>query len=154
MIFDGVKAITIPEGPVKKIHCSGKLLWEKPMEVVCDPVITIGKYTVDATYAPGLGHFAYNAQLEAAITGISASLIQSVELMFCKNTGNGQYAEKSSRAISYASDRNTHTIAASFTQAETYLDVKIRMKYNDLDGELQTLDSAPVNATVQNGIVL
>lgn len=40
MDFTGVKAVTIPEGSVKKITVNSSLVWEKPEDTQCTMILT------------------------------------------------------------------------------------------------------------------
>lgn len=118
------------------------------------PSVSITKYEVTTTYIPDLGQFAYDALFEARVSGISSSAIQSVELLLCKNLGYGEYEEKYSMEVPYASGGYIHAVSESYTQTETYLDAKVRVKYKDSDGVMQTIISATKVAYVNNYIVM
>lgn len=114
------------------------------------PSASITKYEVTTTYIPDLGQFAYDALFEARVYGISSSAIQSVELLLCKNLGYGEYEEKYSMEVPYVSGGYIHAASESYTQTETYLDAKVRVKYKDSDGVMQTIISATKAAYVND----
>lgn len=150
MNFNGIIAITIPEGVVKKIMRGDECLWE----AIGEPTVFIEKYEIKIFYDPNLNHYIYDTQLNANIQGISSSKIQSAEMVFYKNTGYDNYEEKANINIDYTSSGYTHIISTSFSQEETYTSIKIRIKYMDKDGTIQTLYSPIKNASIIDGIIL
>lgn len=70
MIFQGVKAVTLPEGPVKKLRWAGRVLWEKPD----DPAAP----TLLLTYEPATRWGVEQVKVTMIVAGIEEALIRKV----------------------------------------------------------------------------
>lgn len=76
MTVDGVKAITIPEGTVKKIEWGGRVLWEKPEDPASGPVVTVAYEN-----RRSLGVY-WETFCTITIAGLSGAQIQKVSANF------------------------------------------------------------------------
>lgn len=71
MIFDGVKAVTIPEGAVKRIESGGKVLWERPGELSWNIALSIA-------YARVSYYGSTRVDVTVTVTGIPGSQLQKM----------------------------------------------------------------------------
>lgn len=147
MNFDGVMKITIPEGPVKKIECAGKVLWEKVPELVCNPYISIefSDYTADG------GNKKYFA--EYSIKGISRELITSLSLIVHQSMISNGRPVSGQISISIPDDADTidiytgnYTYSAGSSSSASFDGFSLTLNYKDKQGNDETLSTDIVSS--------
>lgn len=154
MNFDGIKAITIPEGSVKKIECAGKVLWEKAPKLVCRPTISI---TISSKIGPTGSPPRVNYVFDCSISGISRDLISSVDLVmtYYYVAPSGIDRPMSSLINKAIADTVDTTRKYLFSMSTSYSTQNARyyghsfalqLKYIDLDGNEKTLTTNSISS--------
>ena len=146
MIFDGVKAITIPEGTVKKIERNGNVLWQRlnTSVLVCEPVLSVA---YAPAYKPSVGTNVLRAT--GTITGISETLIRSVKVklqqkhnilgwMNYMSFSDASITKSDETTFAYVCDGSTGVVP---TPSNYEMRIVAELTYTDLDGNTKTIST-------------
>lgn len=149
MNFSSLKAITIPEGNVKKIQRGDMVLWETPSQSLSGMSVSI-RYNSKTTQA-GTNTATYSFTVN--IKGIPAEYVQSFGVtMYYYPTVTMMREVSTSHAAELLSTDNTVngvSKAVTFTGAAasyTYPSFVGFLKYTDLDGSTKTLATKRVSS--------
>jgi hypothetical protein len=150
MNFSSVKAITIPEGNVKKVQRGDTILWETPVELLSGMSVSIyyaRKNKPNSTATTATYSFTVN------IKGIPAEYVQSFGVtMFYYNTATMMREVSTAYQAELLSTDDTIkgvTKTVTFTGADrSYTSASFVgfLKYTDLDGSTKTLATKRVSS--------
>lgn len=156
MIFDNVKAFTIPNGVVEKVSFGEVVLWEAgpifPSWYKCDPVISI---TCESRITNTNSH---KCGFSCSISGITRDLISDVQIVsrYYRDTASGtQLVQQSQYPYALpdnAITENKYSFYQYVTHAVSSLNYghsfALRITYTDLDGNKKILTTGFITSSV------
>lgn len=150
MNFSSVKAITIPDGNVKKIHRGDAILWETPTELLSGMSVSIyykSKEKPNSTATTATYSFTVN------IKGIPAEYVQSfgVTMYYYMSATAWRETSTAHNAELLSTDDTMDSVSktVTFTGADrSYTSASFVgfLKYTDLDGSTKTLATKRVSS--------
>lgn len=136
----------IPDGTFIKV-INGQVAPEQKPEVF------ISKYIVEVGYSYD-GYFAYDSQIWWNFVNTFELKVHSMEVIFYKNLGSGNYIEKKRRLLPMKQVGINESFYYAFLQEETYTDIGICVKYYDINGQLATINSNYICALPKDSTVI